>query len=104
MRDFWREQAAWSQATFGPDDVRGPAGPLKHLRKEIDEVLAAPADIEEYADLLFLVFDATRRAGFVYDDLLGACWDKLFKNKQRTWPDWRALPTDVAIEHDRSVE
>lgn len=32
---FWTEQAAWSQATFGADDVRGPDGPAKHLAREV---------------------------------------------------------------------
>lgn len=63
VSQFWDALSEWSQATFGTDAERGPAGPLKHLLKEIEEVRAAPADIEEYADLLFLTCDAARRGG-----------------------------------------
>lgn len=100
LKSFWHEQAGWSQKTFGKDKERGPIGPLKHLKKEVDEVLANRHDLEEYADLLFLVFDATRRAGFGFDDLLGACYFKLAKNRRRSWP----APTpgdDEPVEHVR---
>src|SRR5687767_11157167 len=97
MREFWAEQGEWSSKTFGPVTERGPLGPLKHLRKEIDEVIQELergevnrlALLEELADLQFLTFDAVRRARFSYDDLHAACFNKLDKNKKREWPDWR---------------
>lgn len=96
LEDFWYELSVWSQKTFGSDKVRGSTGPLKHLAKEINEVLAKPDDLEEYADLLFLVFDATRRAGFTYKLLVEAARDKLEINKKRKWP----TPTsDEPVEH-----
>ena len=97
LEAFWHAQSAWSQSTFGSDSVKGPIGALKHLAKEVAEVLAAPDDLEEYADLQFLVFDATRRAGFSYDDMVEACHAKLAKNKARSWP----APTagDEPVEH-----
>lgn len=101
MESFWNAQAEWSRATFGSDTERGPQGPLKHLRKEVDEVLANPHDLEEYADLLFLVFDATRRAGFSYLDLDNAAWMKLEKNKQRVWSK---PTTDDPVEHIRDED
>ena len=95
---FWDELGAWSQATFGKDEDRGPQGPLKHLKKEADECLENPGDLEEYADLVFLAFDACRRAGFTYWDLEEAIFNKLDKNKKRTWPK----PTsDEPVEHIR---
>jgi hypothetical protein len=98
IEDFWREQSAWSQATFGTDSERGPAGPLKHLLKEAKEALASPDDLEEYVDCLFLVIDATRRAGFSYRQLLDGAWKKLEVNKSREWPK---LGSEDAVEHVR---
>jgi hypothetical protein len=102
MHDFWMQQAAWSVATFGTSEERGPIGPLKHLAKEVQECIAKPTDLEEYADLLFLAFDATRRAGFTYDDLRDAAFRKLAKNKARVWP--KPTAGDQPIEHDRSYD
>ena len=100
FRRFCDEQAEWSRATFGPDNVRGPIGALKHLEKEAQEAQDAPSDIKEYVDCFFLVIDAALRAGFL-DNLLSAAFAKLEENKQRTWPNWRTLPLDTAIEHVR---
>jgi len=99
LKAFWDAQAAWSQAVFGSDAVRGPIGPLKHLAKEAVEAQANPADLMEYVDCLFLTFDATRRAGLTYEQLLAGAWEKLEVNKARTW----ATPTtDGAVEHVRA--
>ncbi len=114
MKDFWNKQAEWSQETFGKDSERGPIGPAKHLLKEVrDEVLpmlengtfadptSQEARLEEFADLLFLVFDSTRRAGFSYKELLKAAHKKLEKNKKRTWNK----PIDnEPVEHTRNEE
>ena len=96
---FWHAHSEWSQKTFGKDSVRGPTGPLRHLAKEVQEVLAEPDKLEEYADLLFLVFDSCRRAGFTYSQLEQAVWDKLEVNKARSWqvPD----SPDEPVEHIR---
>lgn len=102
MRAFWNAQAEWSRATFGSDAERGPLGPLKHLAKEVNEVIKDPTDLIEYADLLFLVCDATRRAGFTYDQLIEASWSKLAINKARQWQ--KPIRGDEAVEHDRSAE
>ncbi len=102
FQDFWNAQSDWSQATFGLDSVRGPIGPLKHLAKEAKEASEAPGDIIEYADLLFLVVDATRRAGFTARQLLDACFEKLAVNRQRTWQ--KPTSPDEAVEHVREVE
>ena len=101
LNEFWVELSEWSQATFGADGERGPIGPLKHLAKEVQEALADPGDLIEYADLLFLVFDATRRAGFSFEDLLAACWRKLAINRARTWPK---PSSDEPVEHVRGAD
>jgi hypothetical protein len=48
---FGPAQAEWSQATFGPDNERGPIGPLKHLAKEVAEVMQDPTDLMEFRRL-----------------------------------------------------
>lgn len=98
LKEFWQEHSYWSQKTFGPDIQRGPIGPLKHLAKEVQECIRNPDDLEEYADLIFLVFDSCRRAGFTYSDLEAAVTFKLAKNKKRKWN----IPTsDEPVEHIR---
>lgn len=97
--NFWKEQAEWSQNTFGLDSERGPIGPLKHLAKEVAEVMQDPTDLMEFVDCLFLIFDSTRRAGFTFEELRIAAWKKLEINKARKW---QAPPKgDEAIEHVR---
>lgn len=104
MYDFWCELAAWQSQAFGPDSLRGPHGSLAHLEKELQECKAAPHDIMEYADLLFFVFQAARRAGFSYAELETACFEKLEENKKRKWPDWKTLHPDDIIEHIRHAD
>lgn len=82
---FWDAQAEWSRATFGPDTERNHIGPLKHLAKEAVEAQVEPADPVEIADCLFLVFDAARRAGITYQQLIATCEEKLEINKARKW-------------------
>jgi hypothetical protein len=98
LEQFWHVQGAWSQATFGLDGERGPAGPLAHLAKEVEEAKANPTDASEYADLVFLVFDTARRAGLTYRGLVKAVNDKLAVNKARTWGRPGA---DGVVEHVR---
>src|SRR5208283_2153329 len=96
---FWHNHSMWSQSAFGADAERGPIGPLKHLIKEAQEALQKPDDLEEKADCLFLIFDATRRSRHTLADLIDACEKKLEVNKSREWP--KSMLTDVAIEHHR---
>lgn len=74
--------AEWSDRQFG--NV-GPVGPLKHLAKEAIEAAEAPDDISEFADILMLVWDATRRAGFSDEQLAEAVAEKLERNRRRAW-------------------
>ncbi|MEO0679008.1 MAG: dATP/dGTP pyrophosphohydrolase domain-containing protein [Pseudomonadota bacterium] len=77
--------AEWSEATFGAD--KGPLGPLKHLAKEAAEAAEGPGNPAEFADCLFLVFDAARRAGHGFDVLFDAACAKLEVLKARTYPE-----------------
>lgn len=74
--------AEWSDRQFG--NV-GPIGPLKHLAKEANEAAEAPDDISEFADIIMLVWDATRRAGINDEQLAMAVAEKLERNKRRQW-------------------
>ena len=82
LEDFWCEQGIWSEKTFGKS---GPERELKHLKKEVEECLENPGDLEEYADLLFLVFGACRSAGFSLRELIAAASAKLVINQHRKW-------------------
>ena len=99
--DLIRDQADWSQATFGSDSERGPMGALKHLEKEArecQEAVGTPELREELADCLLLLLDASRRAGIKPTQLVEAAQAKMVKNKERTWPK----PTsDEPVEHVR---
>lgn len=122
MEQFHSAQAEWSQATFGPDSERGAIGPLKHLAKELlSELLGVPLGIVEsflcmyvreegqpkqrelfeYVDAQFLLFDASRRDGYTYEQLLEACWVKLAINQRRTWVK---KGVNEPMEHDRTLD
>jgi len=101
---IWERRREWSWKTFGPPEVRGPVGALKHLVKEAAEALDTPGNIIEYADCLLLILDAADRAGFTELELLNATLDKLAVNEKRAWPDWRGADPAIPIEHDRSSD
>lgn len=108
LGEFANFQKDWSEKTFGPPEFRGPAGPLKHLAKEAmeaaSEEVGTEKQLEELADCLFLIVDATFRSGFWTTDLLSAAMKKLDKNKEREWPDWKSADPNAPIEHDRSKD
>lgn len=91
----------WSQATFGSSEFRSSIGPLKHLRKEVEECIAETdraKRLVEYADCLHLIFDAADRDGFSLEDVLTACEEKLKINMGRVWPKGSS---DSPVEHKR---
>lgn len=77
-----KQHAEWSDRQFG--NV-GPIGSLKHLAKEAIEAAEAPDDISEFADIIMLVWDSTRRAGISDHQLAKAVAEKLERNKRREW-------------------
>lgn len=119
--DFWKEQAVWSQTTFGSDERRGAVGPLKHAYKECGEAIhavelvsqlrngnASPDEIEtartkakiEIADIFILACEAARRFGMTPLELLETVYGKLQRNKSRQWP--KPSANDEPIEHVRT--
>jgi hypothetical protein len=99
--EYLAHQRSWSEETFGP----GPRllGVLDHIRKELIEIEADPTDLGEWVDVIILGFDGAWRAGWEPQEIIHAIQMKQAKNETRTWPDWRTVNTDFAIEHDRTV-
>lgn len=97
-----RRQRDWSGKTFGPS--KRTKGVLDHIRKELAEIEAKPDDLSEWIDVVILALDGAWRHGGSPQDIIDALEAKQRKNEARVWPDWRALPEDRAIEHDRSEE
>lgn len=97
-----RRQRAFSLHTFGPGTRT--AGVCDHIRKELKEIEAAPADISEWVDVILLAFDGAWRSGATPEQIAAAIEAKQTKNEGRVWPDWRTMSPDRAIEHDRSSE
>lgn len=93
-------QSKWSQETFGTDAERGPIGALRHLELEAREAAESPDRIEEYADCLLLLLDATRRAGWKLETLVDAALVKQKVNQSREWP--KPTEAETPIEHVRT--
>ena len=77
---------------------------LDHISKELNEVRADPTDVGEWVDVIILAFDGALRAGWEPQEIIDAIVAKQTKNEARTWPDWRTMSENEAIEHDRSGE
>ncbi|MEM7032812.1 MAG: dATP/dGTP pyrophosphohydrolase domain-containing protein [Chloroflexota bacterium] len=73
------------QATF--DDTDNQKLSLKHLKREIDEVLEDPSDIVEWADCLLLFLESTRRQELSVADVARAAEAKFEINEKRAWGD-----------------
>lgn len=95
-----RRQRAFSERTFGPGSRT--KGVLDHLRKELNEIEADPADISEWIDVVLLALDGAWRHGFTPEQIADALAAKQAKNEARTWPDWRTSDPTKAIEHVRA--
>lgn len=118
---YLTRQITFSRGAFGPH--RRHRGVLDHLKKEIAELEDAEGSSDEWVDLVILSLDGMTRAvreelrqggevmaGFEPDhgriarDTVAKIVGKLSQNELRDWPDWREMPDDVAIEHDRSKD
>jgi hypothetical protein len=113
-------QRIWSAQTFGPSDRT--KGVVDHIRKELHEIVAAKASVDlaeasghdstphrvaltgEWIDVVILALDGAWRSGATPDQIIEALVAKQAKNETRTWPDWRTMSEDKAIEHDRSAD
>lgn len=76
---------AWSEATFGTRDGRGCVGPLKHIKLECDEAINSK-QIDEFADILILLMDATWRNGWTFQYVIDEGFKKMEINRSRKHP------------------
>lgn len=95
-------QRDWSERTFGPG--QRVHGVTDHIAKELIEVRESGGDLKEWVDVIILGLDGAWRSGATPEQIIEAIVAKQTKNEGRTWPDWRTVPADTAIEHDRSQE
>lgn len=103
-------QIAFSLKAFGPSKRTG--GIIDHIKKELVEVANAPDDLTEWIDLAMLALDGAWRhvdrthltLTQVAEQVQKTLIEKLAKNEARSWPDWRTLSEDKAIEHNRSAD
>jgi hypothetical protein len=106
MVEYMAAQMVISRKAFGPpEDPRAGTrllGILEHMRKEMIEVIDAPRDPLEWADLIILAMDGAWRQGITPGQLAFALVAKQMSNRSRRWPDWRNARPDQPIEHDRS--
>ncbi|WP_412474709.1 dATP/dGTP pyrophosphohydrolase domain-containing protein [Rhizobium sp. WW22] len=102
LLEYFKRQIAWSRETFGP--ALRTKGVLDHIRKELTEIECDPRDLSEWVDVIILAMDGFWRHGGKASDLLPALLEKQRKNMARSWPDWRTMSEDQAIEHDRSMD
>lgn len=96
------DQTSWSLKTFGPGARTN--GILAHIRKELVEIEKSPYDLTEWLDVVILALDGFWRHGGNVRMALELLKRKQRKNFARTWPDWRTMSEDDAIEHDRSQD
>lgn len=92
-------QRHFSVKTFGPGERT--KGVVEHIRSELDEILADPADVSEWVDVIILAFDGALRQGHEPQAILDALLAKQSRNESRVWPDWRERSEDEPIEHVR---
>jgi hypothetical protein len=102
LETYYGRQIEWSRETFGP--ALRTKGIIDHIKKELREIEADPHDLSEWVDVVILAMDGFWRHGGNASDLFSALLAKQKKNMARTWPDWRAMSEDTAIEHDRSKD
>lgn len=99
LADYIKRQEEWSSKTFG-HGVR-TKGITAHIRKELDEIEAAPHDVEEWVDVVILALDGAWRAGYSPEQICAALDAKQAKNFLRTYP--MPISDDHPSEHVREA-
>lgn len=95
-------QIEWSEKTFGPGMRTG--GLVDHIRKELNEIVTKPTDLEEWIDVIILGLDGAWRCGHSPAEIIEMLEAKQLKNENRRWPDWHGRTDGQAIEHIRDGE
>lgn len=99
LAEYLRKQMIWSGITFGQG--RRTVGILEHIRKELIEIAADPADLSEWMDVLILALDGYWRHGGHPEMLMRDLEAKQTVNFARRWP--APQPEDQAVEHIRPM-
>lgn len=92
-------QREFSADTFGPGYSTERI--TDHIRKELLEIESDPLDLEEWVDVILLALDGAWRTGATSEQVVEAIDEKMTKNENREWPDWREVDDGKAIEHIR---
>jgi hypothetical protein len=82
--DYVCDHCAWNIRTFGSG--RRTLGTIRHIRKELEEIEAAPTDTMEWIDVIALGISGYCRAGGQPLNLLRDLKAKLAECKTRVYP------------------
>lgn len=94
---YLRRQEEWSRRTFGPSNRT--IGIVKHIQKELQEILAQPHDLEEWIDLMILALEGYWQNDGQPEHLMAYLQAKQDKNFARKWP--KVISRDLPMEHLR---
>lgn len=96
--EFQNEFSEWAFETFKGQKIDGK---LKHMKKEIDEIIENPDDIIEWADVMLLFLNASKQQGLDMDQILDACKEKFEIIKKR---EWQEPDEDGTIQHKQQIK
>lgn len=94
FNDFQTEFSAWAFKTFTQQPVEAK---IRHLKKEADEIIEDPADIEEWADVFLLFSNAAKLQGFALTDILEAARKKWLNDLVHR--QWQPPDEDGCVHH-----
>lgn len=97
LKGYIDQQMEWSRRTFGGG--HRTKGITAHIRKELEEIEAAPLDLEEWIDVVILALDGAWRTGASAEEIIQSLHSKQAKNFRRTYPF--PVSDDVPSEHVR---
>lgn len=98
FKNWLNDHHAWASETFGPGLRTN--GVIEHITKELEEIRQDPLDYKEWIDVIILAINgAMRTVGGNPQVIIDGLINKLAVIKQRSWPDWRTMSEDRAIEH-----
>ena len=90
--DLVKTQGEWADKTFGFNGPRSIEPVLAHLREEVDELMGAPWDGQEMADVILLLCNA---AYLMRVDLEAEITKKQVINNSRVW----GPPDENGVSH-----
>jgi hypothetical protein len=106
MSKLQRDIHAWSLVTFPGQTVRQK---LDHCKKELQEIVERPEDVEEYADVLIILLTCMAMQRISTEQLMRAVDKKFQINKSRHWegPDekgaWRHVEPETTEQLQKQL-